>query len=275
MLNGGTIEPASYNFGGGLGRSEDLLKSIEAGKDPLPDERGLLWRHYVFTEAGEIMPYGLVVPGSYDGTKALPLIIALHGNGGTEDSLMQAGNRALPRLAEERGFLVATPLGYRRDGGYGRAITAVGDSESEYARRSRLSEQDVLNVLKLVRADYRVDPARIYLMGHSMGGVGTWLLGTKYPEIWAGLAASADAHVAPSLPPLANLKQHNIPVYAVHGDADPVSPVENARSMVAELKQLGIPHEYHEIPGGTHDSVVDPAIPPIVEFFSRPKRADK
>jgi hypothetical protein len=45
--------------------------------------------------------------------------------------------------------------------------------------------------------------------------------------------------------------------------------------MVAELKQLGVPPEYHEIPGGTHGGVLGPAIPDIVEFFSRHQRADK
>ena len=223
------------------------------------------------------MPYGLVVPKSYDGTKALPLIIGLHGSSTTETRMMQVGDGALPRLAEERGFLVATPLGYRRGGGYGRTRTASGELDAELLRISQLSEQDVLNVLNLVRANYRVDPARIYLMGHSMGGNGTWRLGSKYPEIWAGLSPIAGGSdvAAASKRPLANLKPPNTPVYTVHGEADRTSPVENTRSMVAELKQLGVPHEYYEIPGGTHSDVVGPAIPHIVDFFSQHQRADK
>jgi hypothetical protein len=51
--------------------------------------------------------------------------------------------------------------------------------------------------------------------------------------------------------------------------------VENTRSLVAELKQLRVPHKCHEIAGGTHSSVLEPAIPPIVEFFSQHKRADR
>ncbi len=179
-------------------------------------------------------------------------------------------------MREERGFLVATPLGYRRDGGYGRTmINASGELDPLWARMSRLSEQDVLNVLHIVRANYRVDPARIYLMGASMGGAGTWLLGAKYPEIWAGLAPITGGGAAASKLSLANLKQPKIPVYVVHGDSDRTISVENTRSKVAELKLLGVPHEYHEIPGGTHSDVVGPAIAAIVGFFSRHKRADK
>ncbi len=275
VVNGGTVAPGSYDFTGGLARSEELLKTIEAGQDPLPDERGLLWRHYVFTDAGEIMPYGLVVPKSYDGAKALPLIIALHGSSSTETRMMQMGNGALPRVAEERGFLVATPLGYRRDAGYGQTRGPLGKLDPESERASRLSEQDVFNVLKLVRANYRADPARIYLMGTSAGGRGTWSLGSSHAEIWAALAPSDSVIEVVSALPLENLKQHNVPAYIVHGDSDRSIPVEDARVMVAELKKLGVPHEYHEIPGGTHGSVLGPAIPHIVEFFSQHKRADK
>jgi len=56
-----------------------------------------------------------------------------------------------------------------------------------------LSEQDVMNVLKLTEKAYRVNPKRVYLMGHSMGGGGTLHLGMKYPGRWAALAPIAPA----------------------------------------------------------------------------------
>src|SRR5205823_11075529 len=58
---------------------------------------------------------------------------------------------------------------------------------------AELSEKDVLNVLALVRKEFTIDDKRIYLMGHSMGGAGAWHLGTKYPNLWAGLAPIAPA----------------------------------------------------------------------------------
>ena len=56
-------------------------------------------------------------------------------------------------------------------------------------RRGEYSEKDVLEVLRLMKAAYNVDDSRIYLMGHSMGAIGTWALGSKYAQTWAALVA--------------------------------------------------------------------------------------
>lgn len=274
VLNLGQTDPAPYDFAAGLARSEQLLASLEAGRDPFAGERGNLARHYFFAEAGEIMPYRVYVPKSYDGTAAVPLIVALHGLGGTETTFMQQGNGALPKLAEERGFLVVTPLGYRRNGGYGRSVIGViPQADPLTVRMTQLSEADVLNVLQLVRTQYRVDPSRIYLMGHSMGSNGTWTLGSRHATLWAGLGPIAGGSSSPSAVPLANLKTNRVPVFCVHGDADRTAPVEASRAMVAELKKLGVEHEYIEVKGGTHGDVVAPNIPRIVEFFLQHRRS--
>ncbi len=72
-------------------------------------------------------------------------------------------------------------------------------------RRGEYSEKDVLEVLRLMKAAYNVDESRIYLMGHSMGAIGTWALGAKYPQTWAALVAFSGVG-APSLAD--NMKAH-------------------------------------------------------------------
>jgi len=49
------------------------------------------------------------------------------------------------------------------------------------------AEQDVLDVIAEMRLAYKVDPQRIYLTGHSMGGYGTWSLAMNHPELFAAL----------------------------------------------------------------------------------------
>jgi dipeptidyl aminopeptidase/acylaminoacyl peptidase len=42
------------------------------------------------------------------------------------------------------------------------------------------------------------------------------------------------------------------PLLLLHGDADPVVPVEHSRRLVASLEALGAPIEYHEFAGEGH-----------------------
>ena len=125
------------------------------------------------------------MPTRYGSAAPAPLVIALHGLGGNEDAFFDFYDRAPVTLAEQHGFLMAAPLGYRVDGFYG--ATMGGAPDAAMRRRLELSETDVLEVVRLMRAHYNVDPNRIYLIGHSMGAIGTWHLGAKYPEIWAAL----------------------------------------------------------------------------------------
>src|SRR5262249_32844073 len=155
----------------------------------------------------------------------------------------------------EHGYIVATPLGYRRNGGYGR-VPPIANPDAETSRMVRLSEQDVMNVLRLVRQQYNIDASRIYLMGHSMGGNGTWTIGSKYAETWPAIAPIAGGGVSPETTPVHKLKDSNVPVMIVHGDADKTAPVEASRAMAAELRKMGVELEYVEVKGAGHSDVV-------------------
>ena len=146
--------------------------------------------HYLLDSAGEIMPYRMYVPTTYNGSSTFPLIVALHGLGGTEDSFFTATTARLPKLAEQHGYIVAAPLGYRVDGLYG---WGVGNPPADPATRrvQENSEKDVMQVLQLVRQQDKIDENRIYLMGHSMGAIGTWKIAPKFPDIWAAIGMFA------------------------------------------------------------------------------------
>ena len=101
-----------------------------------------------------------------------------------------------------------------------------------------------------------------------MGGSGSWYLAPRYSQIWAGLATFAGG-VNPAAAP----QVKHIPQFVVHGDADTTAPVERSRTMVAELKRLGIEHQYLEVPGGTHGNIVAPNLKGMFDFFdAHPKR---
>lgn len=135
---------------------------------------------------------------------------------------------------------------------------------------------DALEVLDQAKKAFPHDPKRVVLTGHSMGGHGTWSLGTLFPSKFAATAPSAGwvsfwsyaggwkpseptkmeslffRAMSPSdtLARIDNLKAEK--VYILHGDADDNVPVDQARTMSAKLRELGIPFSYHEEAGAGH-----------------------
>jgi len=265
-INHGDIEMTGFDLGAELTAAESIGAAAKGAKNPFAGKTGGFERHYLLDAANEIMPYRVYVPTAYNGSRAFPLIVALHGLGANEDSFMDSYAKTVPALAEARGYIVVAPLGYRIDGFYG--FNLPGDSSAADRRRVELSERDVMEVLKRMRADYKIDDARVYLMGHSMGAIGTWAIGAKYPSIWAALALFSGLGNPATVEAM---KQ--IPEFVVHGDADPTVPVNGSRSMVAAMKKLGVDYQYVEVPGGNHIDVVVPNLKGAFDFFDSKRKA--
>lgn len=224
-------------------------------------------RKYNFKKASKEMDYVLYVPGAYQPKKKMPLVVALHGLGSTPGQIMRYPG--LTRLAEKYGFMVVAPWGYNNRGWYG--------SLGQKSRRSNpqnlgeLSELDVMNVLAIVRRDFVIDEQRIYLMGHSMGGGGTFHLAIKYPDIWAALGAVAPAvYTTPDR--LGEIK--HLPVIVVQGDRDKLVSVKQTRVWIEKMKELKMKHVYIEVAGGGHIYVAFNNMPKIFEFFSKQVRKE-
>jgi poly(3-hydroxybutyrate) depolymerase len=221
---------------------------------------------YDFKEAEKEMEYALFVPSTYDKDRKWPLIIALHGLGSNPQQIMRY--RGLTDLAEKHGYIVAAPMGYNSRGWYG-SRGPKGGQRGDPENLGELSEKDVLNVLDIVCNEHAVDPDRIYLMGHSMGGGGTIHLAVKYPDRWAALAP-----LAPALfrPPTDLEKIKHLPIILVQGDKDVLCPVAVARRWAEQMKKLEMTHEYVEVPNGDHVTVAMTNLPKVFEFFNAQRR---
>jgi predicted peptidase len=125
----------------------------------------------------------------------------------------------------------------------------------------------VLHVLDLVRKEFNVDERRTYLMGHSMGGAGTFHLAVKYPANWAATASIAPA--AFSMQPSSLSAITSMPMMIVHGDMDTAVPVDVGRSWAAAMKERNMTYQYIEVPGGDHGNVIGIGMPDIFAFFAR------
>jgi len=240
-----------------------------------PDPR-VQQRKYHFADTNEDLAYAVYVSSKVSKDKKNPLIIALHGLGGDENSLMR-GN-ALD-LAEEGGYILVGPLGYNPRGWYGTPVgtpragkgggAPKGQPNNDPPNLRELSEKDVMNVLELVRKEFNVDDGRTYLMGHSMGGAGTLYLGTKYASNWAAIAAIAPAAFAmqPNAATILTLVKDTMPVIVTQGDADTAVPVANTRAWIEVMKDLKMNYKYVEMPGEDHGSIISKGMPEIFAFF--------
>jgi predicted peptidase len=263
------------------------------GRGPIPVDPRVQVREYPFTDTNEKIPYAVFVSSKVRRDQKAPLIIALHGLGGSPTSLLR-GN-ALD-LAEEGGYILVGPMGYNPRGWYGVPSTGRGGrgrgtgaptpdgappatpaagrqgpppgafaNANDPPNLRELSEKDVMNVLELVRKEFNVDERRTYLMGHSMGGAGTFHLAVKYPGNWAATASIAPAAFGMQPSSLSAIAQ--MPMMIVHGDMDTAVPVAVGRSWAEAMKELKMTYQYIEVPGGDHGNVISIGMPDIFKFF--------
>ena len=261
-------------------------------------------RTYTFSDTNEVLPYAVFVSSKVTKDKKSPLIIALHGLGGDQNTMMRFG---AVQAADEGGYILVTPMGYNSSGWYGAPATMAagtgganggvgmggpprggaggppgGPPRGPGAARpipttlgvsnevSQRSEKDVMTVLDMIRKEFNVDDKRIYIMGHSMGGAGAIYLGVKHASIWAGIGAIAPAHAPAGIFPqnysLAPAK--DIPMIIVQGDQDPLVPVAGVRQWIDQMKELHITNQYIERAGGDHGTVLTD-VPEVIAFFNQ------
>jgi poly(3-hydroxybutyrate) depolymerase len=266
-----------------LDRSLALLTAAEAGRDPLTRSKGSVERHYWLEESARYEPYRLIVPESWDGASALPLVVVLHGSNGDHDSVLN--NRALIAQADAKGWAILSPMGYSPNSGWGNHLPVVlANGTMPRPRPSTIggvvlpkdgiepepAERDVLRTIAAVRAEYPIDGRRIYLIGNSMGGEGTWHLAARLPNLWAAVAPAAGA-IDPQRFDYAALGR--LPVLAVHGQQDPIVAYAASQDMVARLQAQGGDARLLTVVDGGHDAVYN-VLPEVFRFFEQHARSN-
>jgi len=160
-------------------------------------------------------PYDVVVPSDYTGTTALPLVLGLHGyaaTGAEIDSYL-----GLLPLVDDRGFLYVSP-----DGSADSRGTLFWDATDACCNFTGAPLDDagyLADLISQVQADYAVDPARIYVVGHSNGGFMAYRMACEHADLVAAIVSIAGATFAD---PDACAPDAPVSVLQIHGDADEV-----------------------------------------------------
>ncbi len=207
-------------------------------------------RFYGAELAGRQFSYRLLEPLTIDAGQTYPLVLYLHGRGerGTDNTSQL---RFLPKWMAGAEYSEKYPC-------YLIAPQCLPDRYWVETRRAESRDapradpgpqmQIVLDTLEDVVGAFPIDAARMYLTGLSMGGFGTWDLGTRLAERWAAVApicGGGDEMYADRLV--------DVPVWAWHGADDDIVPVERSRRMINAIRQAGGDPKYTELAGVGHD----------------------
>ena len=212
---------------------------VVQGQAPALPADGVRYSQKVATTVS--LGYLVSLPEGYDADKSKkwPVVFFLHGAG-------ERGND----LEKNRTH------GAFRELAKGRKIPAIVVAP-QCPTGDWWASEKMLDVLKglfdHVERTYRVDKSRELLTGLSMGGFGTWALAERYPKRFAALAPICGAGISPGAEVAKVKVLKDVPIWTVHGDADPVVPVQGTRDLVSALRAAGSKVRYDEIPGGGHD----------------------
>jgi predicted peptidase len=202
------------------------------------------------------LDYLLFLPQGYAQRSAAPrwpAILFLHGSGERGANVRKVAAHGPPRIVKaDPGFpfIVISP---------------------QCAARELWSEPVLLALVDEVTRKYRVDPARLYLTGLSMGGYATWQLGVSHPEKFAAIApvcgGGDNLGILLAEPRRAKLLKR-LPIWAFHGAKDRLVKLGESERMVDAFRQIGNQPRLTVYPDAEHDSWTETyANPALYDWF--------
>ncbi len=181
---------------------------------------------------GKKRTYYLFVPDGLSKDKPAPLLVLLHGTGHNGRLLVEHWQK----LAAQEGLILAGP-----------------DARSpEQWGMPQDGPRFLYDLVEELKKTQPVDPARVYLFGHSAGAVFSLYMTALESEYFAAVAVSAGA-VRDNNFPMLDEAERKIPVALFVGARDPLFPLSVVRATRDAYKQRGFPVELTEIPNHDHN----------------------
>ncbi|HEY7071970.1 MAG TPA: PHB depolymerase family esterase [Acidimicrobiales bacterium] len=185
----------------------------------------------VLRSGGLDRTYVVHVPASYDAGHPVPLVLVLHGSGGSAEVADRISG--MSAKSDAAGFLAVYPEGT------GASATFNAGLCCGYAGRTMIDDVAfVRDVVAHVSADYQVDTRRIYAAGMSNGAMMVHRLGCEMSDVLAAIAPVAGAlevDCAPAGP---------VSAIVFHGKADRIVPYAGGP---AETVPQGMDPEYEPV----------------------------
>jgi len=172
--------------------SPAVAQSIDAGRGAIP----------------------LTVPAGYDASVPTPLIISLHGYSGSGEG--HDGRWGIGALADEYGFLTLAPDGVREDGNSGNRYWNASVACCNFNQTDVDDSAYIRRIIEHIKSSYNVDPARVYVIGHSNGGFMSYRMAYEHSDVVAAIISLAGAnHIEQRDPP-----PNPVHILQIHGTDD-------------------------------------------------------
>lgn len=223
------------------------LPSVTHGQENATEREDPL-RHFtphVFENGSDELLYRWMAPANADApdSEPYPLVLFLHGAGERGDNNRSQLIHGAGELASDErrrsypayALFPQCPKGLRWVETDWTTAKGQGTFPTKASKTLDLTLKLVDRILAGKEQHANIDPDRIYITGLSMGGYGTWHATSLKPNLFAASAVVCGGGDPALVPSYAK----SLPIWAFHGDADNVVPLERGREIVDALNQAG------------------------------------
>ncbi len=212
-------------------------------------------RSVFVSSSGDSLNYRLLEPEVMQAGEKYPLVLFLHGAGergnDNEKQLTHGGQMFLNPVNREKypAFVLFPQCPESGYWAYENCPQSFIPTQMPVGKEMPSVFQAVKELLDMYLANPQVDKSRVYIMGLSMGAMGTYDMVSRFPDIFA-----AAVPICGTVNPTRLSAARNVAFRIFHGDADDVVPVAGSRQAYKALKAAGASVEYIEFPGCNHGS---------------------
>ncbi|WP_185974318.1 carboxylesterase family protein [Litoribacter populi] len=209
-------------------------------------------------QANDSLRYRILFPEGYDGSQAYPLVMFLHGageRGSDNEKQLTHGSALFLENRQNHPAIVVFPQcpedKYWIDISIRDELFGEGDPDFNQSIQKPSEQLTLVNELveKLI-SEENVDTDRVYIMGLSMGGFGTFETLGRYPEKYAAAIAICGGGNLD----LAENYADNTSIWITHGAQDDVVPVVLSQRIYKKLQELDSDVTYTEFPDANHNA---------------------
>ena len=207
------------------------------------------------TVSGDSLNYRLLRPEVEQEGEKYPLVLFLHGageRGSDNEKQLFHGSQMWLNPVNRENYPAFVLFPQCPESGYWAYVNRPSSFETD-KMPIETPISPIFVALKELLDSYltmpQVDKRRIYVIGLSMGAMGTYDLTIRYPELFAAAIPICGTVNADRLKSAKKVKFR-----IFHGDADNVVPVSGSRRAYKALKSAGADVEYFEFPGVGHVS---------------------